>query len=350
MVLAVLAAGEVGARIVGPEIPRTAGTEERAFVKADQMYERGSADVAVLGSLETAGGLVPSIIEERAPEIGSVYNAALAGTFLPTYQEWAERVVIPALDPDVVVIGMLPMTVADIEAVDSASYTEPRDAYSDAMDQITGGSFGDLGWALRQRSALIRYRPELRQPDQLARGVRAVLRGGDDTAAPGPGTGMDWTTETDPATVLANTGPDGEVFDYHASSLPIDADPLGSAIYRTFEEGSLDLQGIEELTAALRGDGVEPVIVVLPVDRGPLEAGGADLSVLDAWTASLQDWAADHDVALLDEFTAPWPSDLFHDRNHLDVDGAAELSRVVGDWLAELCGEDRLPGACDGTS
>ena len=59
---------------------------------------------------------------------------------------------------------------------------------------------------------------------------------------------------------------------------------------------------------------------------------------------------ADHDVALLDEFTAPWPSDLFHDRNHLDVDGAAELSRVVGDWLAELCGEDRLPGACDGTS
>ena len=347
VIIAVLAASEVGARVVGPNIPRTSGSEERAFIKADQMYDRaGPTDVAILGSSETAGGLIPARIQEEAPGLDGFYNAALAGTFLPTYRDWADDVVIPALDPEVVVIGMLPMTVSDIDAMDSDDYTKPREAYLSAIDQITGGRFGSAGWELRQRSALIRYRPYLRQPPLLWEGIVNTLQGGIDATAPEGGGGMDWKKETDPAVVLANTGDDGEVADYREPSIPTEADPIGAALYTRFSQARLDLDGIEAFSADLRDQGITPVVVLLPVDRGPLEAGGADLATLDSWSEAVAEWGAANDVPVLTEFTEDWDPTLFHDRNHLDAQGAEALSTQVGAWLQDLCTAGDLHEGC----
>lgn len=346
IIVVVLVAAEVAAGVVGPNVPRTSGSEERAFIKADQLYRRsGSTDVVILGSSETAGGLVPSEMAKAAPDIDGIYNAALAGTFLPTYRDWADQVVIPAVDPKVVVIGMLPMAVGDIGAKRSASYTKPRAAYLSAFDQITGGKLGSAGWKLRQRSALIRYRPYLRQPNLLAKGVKATVTG-DDSPSAQQGTELDWKKETDPDRVKANTGPDGEVYDYRSQSLPTEADPIGAAIYQQFAQGSLDLTDLEAFVADLEARDIQPVIVMLPVDRGPLTRGGADLDRLDEWTRATRKWADANDVPMRDEFTKDWASDLFHDRNHLDEAGATKLSEIVGRWLQELCTNGDLHADC----
>lgn len=346
IIVAVVVAAEVAAGVVGPNIPRSSGSEERAFIKADQLYSRGgSTDVVILGSSETAGGLVPSEMAKAAPGIDGIYNAALAGTFVPTYRDWADQVVIPAVHPKVVVIGMLPMAVADIGAKRSASYTKPRQAYLSAFEQITGGKLGSAGWKLRQHSALIRYRPYLRQPQLLAKGVKATFAGSDDPAPP-QGTELDWKKETDPERVKANTGPNGEVYDYRSQSLPTDADPIGAAIYQQFAKGHLDLRDLEQFVADLRDRDIEPVIVMLPVDRGPLTRGGANLHRLDEWTRATRKWADANHVPMRDEFTKDWSSDLFHDRNHLDEAGATKLSEIVGRWLQELCTNGDLHAGC----
>ncbi|MEZ5203786.1 MAG: hypothetical protein R2701_05215 [Acidimicrobiales bacterium] len=346
IIVATLLVAEASARAIGPNIERTAGSEERAFLKADQMYRRsGPTDVAILGSSETAGGLVPSVIEQHAPGIDGVYNAALAGTFVDTYRAWADQVVIPALDPKVGVISMLPMTVADIPEKDSPNYLEARAAYDSAFDQITGGQLGSIGWRLRQRSALIRYRPYLRDPATLARGIGRTLRG-EEQPTPTAGTGMDWTTETDPAVVAVNTGPDGEVYDYHQESVPTDADPLGAALYREFSKGRFDVAELEAFVDDLRDRSITPAILVLPVDRGPLEAGGVDLATMDGWTEQLVAWADDEGIPIHEEFTRSWASDLFHDRNHLDEAGAQRLSETVGAWLQDECDAGDLFADC----
>lgn len=348
VVVATLIAGEVGARIIGPNIARSSGTEERAFIKADQMFQRDKpANIAILGSSETAGGLIPSAMTSASPQLGPTYNAALAGTFLPTYEAWSEQVVIPALDPKVVVIGMLPMTVARIDAIGLDDYEKPRKAYQSAIDQITGGRLGTLGWRLRQQSALIRYRPYLRQPTLLWNGLRATLDGG--RSAPSQtDTNLDWTQETDPARVAENTGPDGHVYDYHQQSTPTSTDPLAAAIYDVIAQGSLDLSGLADFVADLRARDITPVILLLPIDRAPIEAAGGRLSVIDGWSRSLQRWADENRVPMRDEFTTEWPSDLFHDRNHLDLAGARRLSARVGAWLGDLCDAGDLPGGCPG--
>ncbi|MFN8016559.1 MAG: hypothetical protein U0P45_00385 [Acidimicrobiales bacterium] len=349
IIVAVILLANAAAAVIGPNIPRRSGSEERAFIKADQMYRRsGPTAVAFLGSSETAGGIVPSTVAAHAPDLdGGVYNAALAGTFLPTYRDWADEVVVPTLDPDVVVIGMLPMTVADIPAKEGplAGYTKARRAYLSAIDQISGGELGRVGWEARQRSALVRYRPWLRQPQLLAKGIRNTLTGEEPKGRPA-GTGMDWSKETNPATVAANTGPDGEVFDYHQQSLPVDADPLGAAIYRAFAQGTEDLVPLERFTAHLQARGVTPVVLLLPVDRGPLAKGGADLATLDGWARDVEAWGKEHGVPVRDEFTKDWSSDLFHDRNHLDEAGAEQLSTVVGRWLQDLCDQGAIADAC----
>lgn len=343
IVLAALLVAELGARVVGPNIPRVAGSEERAYVKADQLFARsGPTSVVVLGSSETAGGIVPSVVSKEAPRVRGVYNAALAGTFLDIYRDWAEDVVIPAAHPKVVVISMLPMTVSDVDTR-TKNYQQARRAYRSAFDQIAGGPL-DLTWRARQRSALIRYRPYLRQPTLLLRGIGRTLTGTDDPT-PTPGD-MNWEQEPDPEVVKVNTGPDGEVYDYSKRSLPVTSDPGGAFIYRQFAKGRLDLAKLDRFVAELRAKGIEPVIFVPPVDRGPLEQGGADLSVLDGWTRSLVAWADAHDVPIHEEFTKDWSSDLFHDRNHVDTAGAQALSKVLGRFLATLCDQGKLGDAC----
>lgn len=341
MIVAVVLLANAAAAVIGPNIPRTSGTEERAFVKADQIYSRtGPTDVAIFGSSETAGGLIPSEIEAGAPQLQGVYNAALPGSSLGLMQDWAERVIDPELDPKIAVIGVLPISViaVDPEIDPSGGSQGALDAYESAIDQISSGTFGDLSWKLRQRSALIRYRPLLRSPSATWAGIKATVTGdepGDDDG--GAGTRMDFRTETDPERVEQNTAPDGEILDDRDRSVELDSDGIAGALYRKFATYPTDLSGLEDIVASFRDRGITPVIAVAPVDRAVLEASDADLPHFDEIDDQITAWGAANDVPVFSLFGETWDPQLFHDRNHLAEAGARRWSRELGTWLDGLC-------------
>lgn len=350
VMVSVLLVAELGARVIGPDIPRTAGTEERLFVKSDQIYRRGpnSTDVVIFGSSETAGGLLPRVMAEQVPALPGIYNAALSGSEVSLMAEWAERIVVPRLDPDVAVIGLLPMSVLTIDLEGGEGPEQALEAYRVGIEQVDPGGVGSLGWQLRQRSDLIRYRPYLRSPGETVDGARSALTGGNEVTAEelaGDAT-MDWTKETDPGRVARTTDPDGAVQDYRQPSIPIEADTIGATIYTKFGEGTVDFTALGSFVDDLEAAGVTPVLAIGPVDRGPLTEGGADLGPLDDVSRQIEAWGAARGIAVDNQFTEDWSSDLFHDRNHLDLAGAKEWSKVVGAWLDDLCGAGEIP-ACD---
>ena len=350
MIVAVVLVGEATARVVGPDIPRRSGSEERLLIKSDQIYQRGphATDVIILGSSETAGGLVPSIVAQAAPQLGGIYNAGLSGSELLLMRQWAGRIVVPNLHPKVAVIGVLPMSVQRIKVKGGEGQKQAVRAYSTAIELVDPGGVGSLGWRLRQHSALIRYRPYLRSPSLALRGAGVALQGGRTVTAAdlAADANMDWTTETDPRRVKRNTGPDGAIYDYRRPSIDTPRDDVGAAIYTVFAKSRTDFSELDALVTSLRARGVRPVIAVAPVDRGPLIAGGADLAPLDRVAGQIEEWGRRHQVAVNDQFTERWASPLFHDRNHLDQAGARRWSTLIGDWLTELCGTGQLGDAC----
>lgn len=343
-VVGCLVAAEVAAGIIGPNIERTSGSEERAFIKADQIASRGQTDVVFFGSSETAGGLVPNEVEAELPDGMTAYNAALAGARLDLTDEWAERIVLPGLDPKVVVIGMQPTAVVDFDEAGFDPAEETAPAYRTAFDQIDPGGLGSLGYQLRQRSDLIRYRPYLRSPTLLWDGIVNTVTGGPDE--PADDGRMDWETETDPRKVLALTGSDGEVLEYRQAGDPGGDNQMAVAAFTA--AGSLpdDYGPLAEVLATVRDRGAVPVIALAPVDRQVLEAQGADLAGLDESVAELRAWAGEQGVPLLDAYSEAWDPSLFHDRQHVDEAGAQRWSQEVGAWLAGLCEAGDLGDAC----
>ena len=80
VVIALLAAEGV-ARVVGPDLPSIAGTDQESVIKADQMSARHGrrTDLVFVGASETAAGLVPATVDQASSSFTGAYNAALRG-------------------------------------------------------------------------------------------------------------------------------------------------------------------------------------------------------------------------------------------------------------------------------
>src|SRR4051812_28137267 len=98
VVLALLT-GELFARVVGPDLPSIAGTDQESVIKADQMRARGGArtDLVFVGASETAAGLVPAAVDAATTRFAGAYNAALRGASPGTNAAWTRRVVLRRL-------------------------------------------------------------------------------------------------------------------------------------------------------------------------------------------------------------------------------------------------------------
>lgn len=345
VIVGVLVVAELGARTVGPNIPRKSGSEERAYIKADQMYRRGQTDVAFVGASETAGGIIPSVVMRQVPSLDGGYNAALSGASLEVTEAWTRKVVIPALDPKVVVVGFIPGVAIDYRKLNFDVPDDPSPAYQSAFDIIAPGGLGTFGWKLRQRSALIRYRPELREPTDVLKGIRNTLSGGIEQEKPRDDRRLDFQKETHPELVKANTEPTGEILDYRAQSVPGD-DTLAAAAFTYLGSRPFYPDELKALIDTIRAGGAEPVIAVAPIDRERLLAAGSDLSNMDDLLAEEQAWFEEQGVPVFSEFDTEWPADHFHDREHVAEIGARRWSKELGEWLEQQCQDDTLGDAC----
>lgn len=345
-IVVVLVAANAAAAAIGPNVPREAGSEERVFIKADQIHERdGATDVVVLGSSESGAGLIPSQLVEGTDGLEGAYNAALVGATFDLQREWATRIVLPQLDPEVVVVGLLPSAGLDLSDTDLDPAEGTAEAYRSAFDQIDPGGLGSISWELRQRSALIRYRPLLRSPSAAWHGLQNTLQGGIEDPTDDDPT-MDARLERNPRKVLALTGEDGELLEYRPDTAPGLGNEAAVAAFTAASQLPTDLGPLQDLLEAIEASGAQPVLAIGPVDREVLERDGADLSGLDELDDELQAWAAERGVPTFSVFDQTWPAADFNDRQHLDASGAQRWSEELGAWLAQQCEEGTLGEAC----
>lgn len=337
-VVGALALAELTARVVGPELPRVAGTDEESVLKAGDMEDRAgqTTEVVFLGASETAAGLLPGPLDQASARFTGAYNAALRGASPATNEAWSRRVVVPRLHPEVAVVGLLPAELAVLDG-EAADFADRSDAsYASAIDEVDPDLLGRVEDAVADRSALVRHRTELRRPTLLFDGIRAVATGNPVELRP----------ELDPAVVRAKMAATGESLEYAEVPEVAQADPeLGRAL-DDVARGRFDLDHLEDLLRSLQAEGVDPVLATAPTDRTLLAASGVDLAAFDAVIDRVEALADRLGVPVVDGFRADYPTALFHDKQHLATPGAQRWSAEVGAALDRLCAAGRLPRAC----
>ena len=337
-VIIALLAGEMFARTVGPHLPVIAGTDQESVLKADQLAARTGqrTDLVFVGASETAAGLEPTVVDAASHRFDGAYNAALRGASPATDDAWVRRVVLRRLRPKVVVVGLLPTSLAVLAGAGGQFEAQSDSSYAAAFDRIDPTGVARLEKPAAKRSALIRYRSSLRQPTALIDGLKSWVTG---KAAP-----VD--PNTDPAVIRKAIAPTGETIEYRAKALFEGPDPQGSANLQSVGRAPINLAGLESLFKTVHRQGLQVVLVLAPIDRRLLRAGGLDFTDLDRTAGQAAALARRLGVPVLNTFTSDYPSDLFHDKQHLDAAGSDRWSGEVGTWLDQLCEHGQLGQAC----
>jgi len=237
--LTALVVAEASARFAeaaGPPILRwyDAATQ----LKVEQMDDLDRVDVIFAGTSVAWQGLVPEVFTGTDPEGRTAYNAGLAGGVPVVMEPWLLEEVIPRLHPDLVIWGLSSMDF-------STSYGDDNlDRYRDALDS-RAGPLAAIEQTTARLSSLVRYRTILRHPGALFGPERDAI-------------------ETDFADAAAILGADGQRLRFQPDTGPDRARQIEARLvdYRIDES---DIQAIHRTVNALRDQGVEVLLVEMPV-------------------------------------------------------------------------------------
>jgi lysophospholipase L1-like esterase len=306
--VAVLALGEAGARILEPRFPSIASwgsddLDEKAQAMVE--LEGTGADVVFMGSSAVNRGFDDELFADVTGL--SAFNAAIDGSSPRLLEVFIEEVVEPTLNPDVVIIGLTSRAFND----NALTQQELFELYlnSDGRAEWLGSASAKqrLETFAAQYSAFLRVRPFLRNPKQLLDAIRGV--------------------NPDPAP--ETTDPPYEVNELWATRM---ADRSLTA----YEIGDVELGALARTVDRLAAEGVKVVLVDLPVvedDWAALHPNG--VADINAFHEALAAFAAERAVDLVDTWEETWPVDQFRDPVHLNQVGQARLTRLLADYLAD---------------
>ena len=302
-VLVVLIGAEVGVRLLDDRLPApTQYDPPRLDHKATQIGEIDGAQVVFVGSSMIDVGVEPSVFIAAQDRYASAYNAATENASPRLWQMWLDDVVLPGLEPDVVVIGVSSFTVNDEGS--------NREAFIDTYVNSPARTAPTIGADPRTWSALYNHRRDLRSPDTWQ---QLVTGRSQDGVALHP-LGYNPRVRERPY----------EVPDYYSRRTV-------GGVLNDYSSGGKEAQALESLVASLQDRGVTPVIVIMPAvldDHLPMHPNGlADYA---------QHLAIADDIATVTGVTVLRPPETFFDESlfvdpvHLNGTGADRFSR----WLA----------------
>jgi hypothetical protein len=166
---AVLLLTELGVRVIEDRLPPPPDWYTPEYgVKDEQMAalaaRNGGASVVFIGSSVIDVAIDPSALDNPATDGRPAYNAGLIGANLEMVDVWSEHVVEPALQPDVVIIGVSSRDVnrngAGLETQTPGFYKLPavrRLLGTESLLEKVERRAGDV-------SRIVRYRTVLRRP------------------------------------------------------------------------------------------------------------------------------------------------------------------------------------------
>lgn len=310
--IGVLAIGESGARMLERRIP-SAGDWPRGPIseQADAVSRdaHGSAvSVVFAGSSMVEAGIDASRFT-RLTGVKSL-NVALPASTNFMVEPWIVHVVVPALRPKVVVIG-----VASRDFNDNGS--GPADALK-ALTQAPGyrraashGLFTSVDRAVSRFSALVRLRRELRVPTNVLRALRT----------------------TEPATVTRCSSQRTVARPYRSSAL-VSTYPV--TVLKKYSAGGVQTRALIRTIRDLKRLGTEVVLMKLPATSEYLSLHPHGRADIVSFEDALGRVTHETNVPLIDGSSIS-NKRFFRDQIHLNCSGAERLTTAIASkWPASL--------------
>lgn len=301
--LAVLVVAEVAVRIAADQLGDPLVWHVRSAQNtAEALRSRPTdVDVVVLGSSAVAAAIDPGRFMEADECARTAYNASTAGAVPSVTADWLDRVVLPSVDPDVVVVGV---AARDLSR-DAASITAPYFRAVAVRDDF--GARADRWFS--SWSYLVRYRNTLRSPRVLKARIDEI-RSGEDQADVYDENGFRAIDNADQVDTTEQTNSPGLVLD------------------------PAQVRALDRLVVSLRDRGVTPVIAAMgSSERYASTPRGASLT-RDA-AAAIDDLAERRDVQLVDLRSVSDPT-KYVDLVHTNSIGSAESTDILTAALRQV--------------
>ncbi len=278
-------------------------------------------EVVLVGDSMLDAGGDPAALAQAVPGT-TVYNASIAGETLPVIADWTTRIVLPKLDPKVVVVGFSSNELNPSVLAPEAGVGAYRASRVVRAAEGRGSPVDRADAFLREHSMLYRYRSSLRHP----------FRG--DTV--------------DPNVFDPELSPDGHDLafadlGYLEKGGPGQAQAVIQGVVAALQGFTVGLENVtilQEMIRAIRVAGARVLLVAMPVTTDLIVAhpgGEADYrKAMEAFAGVAQRSGA--------AFVQPgvWPTALFADPVHLNGAGAAQLSSYLAPLVQQELAAARL--------
>lgn len=310
----VLVGAEAAARVIEPRVgavPRWADADTDLEVEQMRALSAdGGADVVFLGSSIVNVGIDPDAFVANSDWATSAYNASLSAASPRLLELWAAEVVLPLLEPKVVVIGLSSRSLNANGENQQLAY----DRYTDSIGRAEHLGEASVGQSLQFNaeglSALARIRGEIRSPSSFLSKIGA----GGNEGSP-----------------ITNDGYDARLRDRTYGVSAGFRERMTENVLNDYEVGGEELAAVERLIESAERAGAAVYVVDMPVvaaDYVPLHPRGSeDHEMYEAAFDALSDY--ERLEARTAMAMAGDPS-LHADPLHLNAKGAD----LLAEWLA----------------
>lgn len=305
-----LAGAETGARRAEPSLePLVAWGNEETDAKMPQieaLERQGGVDVVFLGSSIANVGFDPGQFIEESPWAASAYNASIDGASPQLLEQWTMDVVLPALRPKVIVVGLTSRSFNDNGRNQSIAYQAYFDSPGRQLRLGEANPIERITAFVNEHSALARIKSSLRRPTTL---------GG----------------EPPDELMLTDLGHERRRADDRYNFTARYRKRMKRSVLNDFAVGGLQVKSLQGLVAAAEAAGTRVVLVDMPVferDHFAVHPNGA--ADFAAYRALIDEFAAENPVELMVPPNTPWRRGIFADPIHLSGNGTERLTR----WLA----------------
>jgi hypothetical protein len=319
VMLGAMLGAELGARVIEPMLPPLRGWPSAQMAsKVDQMEDLSvrsvDVDVVFLGSSSMDQAVNPIVFNTTGERLVS-YNASFSGASLRSLDLWAREVVLPALDPELVVIGLTTRELNDGGRRNDALFEQL--VTSSGLRRHRSAEVVDPLALAEDLSALLRIRTALRKPFSF--GLR--LTGGNEGEAlslPGP---------------FGSRVPEPRDFSYDFGDEWRVEWTSGAML--EFAMGGAELQALEQLVDELISQGRRVALMVLPVSSDYIAVQPGGTSSITQFRGLLSKVAASRGIELIQP-SVQFQNDDFRDPAHLGPVAAEEFSKLVALAVADL--------------
>lgn len=293
---------EIGVRVIERRLPEpllwhTIEAQNKVR-QMDRYAARGGASVVLLGTSVVISGINPDIIDAELGGQRRVYNTALASGVPALMEPWTTGVVIPRLNPSLLVIGLTSYDLSDDKQ--GFDFTEAFLASPGGLRATNRATpMDNIDWWLRGHISMWNNRIALRDPSAVLDAIRGE--------APPPDHEVQFTT---PAGWI-------DFADSFTPSLRVNVN--------RWTVGTRNVTALEKLLLRARSRGINVALVDMPVTNEYVAHhpnGEADYVTFRNVLRGI----ADRTGAFVFEFDSMRDHTYFFDEVHLNDRGAAVLT------------------------